>query len=129
MTGLVSGKAIQASPIQDRLQPDTWRSSQQCHQAGPLRSSLRAIGVGNIAGLVCPIGNHADPRQGAGPPIAVAAQLLIRRDTIAAAVPSAEHTDIPSDDASQAGAAAEEIGSSTIAIQRPPFLFLRRRCA
>jgi xanthine dehydrogenase accessory factor len=66
-------------------------------------SSLRAIGVGDddIAGLVCPIGiTQIRDKAPAAIAVAVAAQLLIRRDTIAAAVPSSGHAEIYPDGAS-----------------------------
>jgi xanthine dehydrogenase accessory factor len=60
-------------------------------------TALRGIGLGDddIASLVCPIGiTHIRDKAPAAIAVAVAAQLLIRRDAIAAAAPSPEHAAI-----------------------------------
>jgi xanthine dehydrogenase accessory factor len=60
-------------------------------------TALRAIGLGDddIASLVCPIGiTQIRDKAPAAIAVAVAAQLLIRRDALAAAVPSPEHVAI-----------------------------------
>jgi xanthine dehydrogenase accessory factor len=60
-------------------------------------TALRAIGLGDddIAQLVCPIGiTQIRDKAPAAIAVAVAAQLLIRRDAIAAAAPFPEHAAI-----------------------------------
>jgi xanthine dehydrogenase accessory factor len=66
-------------------------------------TALRAIGLGDddIAGLVCPIGlTQIRDKAPAAIALAVAAQLLIRRDALAAAAPSTGEPAILSDGAS-----------------------------
>jgi xanthine/CO dehydrogenase XdhC/CoxF family maturation factor len=58
-------------------------------------SSLGGVGDDDIASRVCPIGiTQIRDKAPAASALAVAAQLLIRRDAIAAAVPSPEHAEI-----------------------------------
>jgi xanthine dehydrogenase accessory factor len=62
-------------------------------------TALRAIGLGDgdLAQLVCPIGiTQIRDKAPAAIAVAVAAQLLIRRDAVAAAAPSSERLAVPS---------------------------------
>jgi xanthine dehydrogenase accessory factor len=66
-------------------------------------TALRAVGLGDddIAGLVCPIGlTQIRDKAPAAIAVAVAAQLMIRRDAVAAAAPSAGEAAILPDGAS-----------------------------